>query len=77
MLERYIDAQERMYGIALAEVRNGKKVSHWIWYIFPQMKGLGTSYNSTHYGIDNVEEAQAYLQHPILGARLREITTAF
>ena len=73
-LERFIDAQERMYDIALAEVKNGKKLSHWIWYIFPQIKGLGESYNSHYYGIDDIEEARAYLIHPILGARLREIT---
>ena len=76
-LERFVDAQERMYEMALAEVKNGKKLSHWIWYIFPQLKGLGMSGNSHYYGIDNVEEAKAYLQHPILGARLREITSVF
>ena len=76
-LERYIDAQERMYDRALAEVKSGKKITHWIWYIFPQMKGLGTSNNSIYYGIDSMEEAKAYIQHPILGARLREITTVF
>lgn len=76
-LERYVDAQERMYSRALAEVKAGKKVTHWIWYIFPQMKGLGTSNKSIYYGIDSLEEAKAYLQHPILGARLREIAAAF
>ena len=75
-LERFVDAQERMYDIALAEVKNGKKLSHWIWYIFPQIKGLGESYNSRYYGIDDINEAKAYLRHPILGARLREITFA-
>ena len=74
-LERFVVAQERMYPRALEEVRNGKKVSHWIWYIFPQLKGLGTSNNSIYYGLDDVDEARAYLAHPILGARLREITT--
>ena len=73
-LERFVDAQERMYETALAEVKNGKKLSHWIWYIFPQLKGLGESYNSHYYGIDDLEEARAYLQHPVLGTRLREIT---
>lgn len=76
-LERFVDAQERMYDKALAEVKDGKKLSHWIWYIFPQLKGLGESYNSYFYGIDNIEEASAYLKHPILGARLREITATF
>lgn len=75
-LERFVVAQERMYARALEEVRNGKKVTHWIWYIFPQLKGLGTSNNSIYYGLDDVNEARAYLAHPILGARLREITTA-
>lgn len=74
--ERFVDAQERMYEMALAEVKSGKKLSHWIWYIFPQLKGLGESYNSYYYGIDNIEEARAYLKHPVLGARLREITKA-
>ena len=76
-LKRFLDAQEQMYGMALAEVKSGKKLSHWIWYIFPQLKGLGKSGNSHYYGIDNLEEAKAYLQHPVLGTRLREITTTF
>ena len=76
-LKRFLDAQEQMYGMALAEVKRGKKLSHWIWYIFPQLKGLGKSGNSHYYGIDNLEEAKAYLQHPVLGTRLREITTTF
>lgn len=76
-LERFVDAQERMYERALAEVKSGKKLSHWIWYIFPQLKGLGMSGNSHYYGIDDLEEARAYLNHPILGARLREITSVF
>ena len=73
-LERYIKAQEKVYQWALAEVKSGKKLSHWIWYIFPQLKGLGTSESSQYYGINDIEEARAYLNHPILGARLREIT---
>ena len=73
-LERFVDTQERMYEMALAEVKSGKKLSHWIWYIFPQLKGLGSSNNSIYYGIDDLEEARAYLQHPVLGTRLREIT---
>ena len=76
-LERFVEAQERMYDIALAEVKSGKKLSHWIWYIFPQLKGLGESNNSRYYGIDDIDEAKAYLNHPILGTRLREITSVF
>ena len=76
-LERFVEAQERMYEVALTEVKSGKKLSHWIWYIFPQLKGLGTSESSQYYGINDIEEARAYLNHPILGARLREITSAF
>ena len=76
-LERFVDAQERMYERALAEVKNGKKLTHWIWYIFPQLKGLGKSYNSHYYGIDDLEEARVYLKHPVLGTRLREITSVF
>ena len=76
-LERFVEAQELMYLMALDEVRNGRKRGHWIWYIFPQLKGLGMSENSQYYGINGIEEARAYLQHPVLGARLREITTAF
>ena len=62
--------------MALKEIRNGGKRSHWIWYIFPQQKGLGYSYNSEFYGLDGEEEARAYLAHPVLGARLREISHA-
>lgn len=75
-LDRFVVAQERMYEQALAEVRNGKKLTHWIWYIFPQLKGLGKSDNSRYYGIEDAKEAGAYLQHPLLGSRLKEITAA-
>lgn len=75
-LEKFVNAQEQIYEIALAEVKNGRKCSHWIWYIFPQLKGLGKSSNSQYYGISDLEEAKAYLLHPILGKRLREITIA-
>ena len=76
-LERFINAQENDYQTALAEVRAGYKSSHWMWYIFHQMRGLGRSENATYYGIKDLEEAKEYLNHPVLGARLREITTAF
>ena len=75
-LERFVVAQELMYPRALEEVKNGRKVTHWIWYIFPQLKGLGHSNKSIYYGLDGIEEARAYLAHPVLGTRLREITTA-
>ncbi|MBQ9284710.1 MAG: DUF1810 domain-containing protein [Bacteroidaceae bacterium] len=79
-LQRFIRAQEGTYGSyqeALSEIRSGQKQSHWIWYIFPQIKGLGRSSNSEYYGLEGVEEAKAYLEHTVLGTRLREITTAF
>lgn len=76
-LQRFLDAQQGDYECALTEIRNGRKYSHWIWYIFPQLKGLGMSYNSLYYGISGKEEAEAYLAHPVLGERLREITSAF
>lgn len=74
-LERFVEAQEQEYTNALAEIRDGRKRSHWIWYIFPQIKGLGHSYNSEYYGIESLDEARAYLEHEVLGAHLREITT--
>ena len=73
-LERFLKAQEIVYPLALKEIKEGKRQSHWIWYVFPQIKGLGHSYNSEFYGISSQEEAKAYLEHPVLGARLREIT---
>lgn len=83
-LERFVEAQEKQqfsakgttYELALQEIRNGKKESHWIWYTFPQLEGFGLSYNSTYYGIKDLTEAEAYLQHPILGSRLIEISQA-
>lgn len=72
-LERFVKAQEFNYKSALEQMRNGRKTGHWIWYIFPQQKGLGHSYNSEYYGLDGLEEAKAYLQHPVLGQRLRVI----
>lgn len=75
-LQRFVDAQETTYTKALEEIRSGHKRSHWIWYIFPQQKGLGHSYNSQYYGLDGIGEARAYLAHPVLGARLREISQA-
>ena len=75
-LERFLKVQEIMYPLALKEIKEGKKTGHWIWYVFPQIKGLGHSYNSEFYGISTEDEAKAYLEHPVLGTRLREITQA-
>ena len=75
-LQRFLSAQEYDHPIALHEIQNGCKQSHWIWYIFPQIKGLGRSYQSQFYGIANRQEAEAYLAEPTLNARLREITLA-
>lgn len=74
-LNRFIEAQEGSYTIALAEIKSGKKQSHWMWYIFPQLAGLGFSETSKFYAIKNLNEAQAFLQHPVLGNRLKEIST--
>ena len=75
-LERFIGAQKLDYDIALNEIRKGQKRGHWIWYIFPQIKGLGHSYNSEYYGLSGKDEAKAYLNNPVLGLRLKEITNA-
>ena len=72
-LERFVKAQEFSYSAALAEIKAGQKRSHWIWYIFPQLKGLGRSHRAQVYGIEDIDEAKAYLTHPVLGARLKEI----
>ncbi|MCX6919678.1 MAG: DUF1810 family protein [Verrucomicrobia bacterium] len=72
MLDRFIKAQEKTYADALTELRAGRKRGHWIWWIFPQMRGLGTSEYSVYYGIMDEAEAIAYLQHPVLGARYCE-----
>lgn len=73
-LQRFIDAQADTYTNALTEIRNGGKVTHWIWYVFPQMKGLGFSYNSEYYGITSLQEARDYLENELLRKRLFEIT---
>ena len=78
-LQRFITAQEQSYDgykQALSEMQQGRKTSHWIWYIFPQIKGLGHSYMSEFYGISGLEEAQEYMSNEVLSARLREITNA-
>jgi uncharacterized protein (DUF1810 family) len=75
-LVRFLEAQNQMYLKALDEVRNGKKQSHWMWFIFPQMKGLGFSDMAKFYGITDLEEGSAYLAHPVLGKHLIEISEA-
>ncbi|AII53704.1 DUF1810 domain-containing protein [Hymenobacter sp. APR13] len=75
-LQRFLDAQQRDYATALSEIRAGRKRSHWMWYIFPQVQGLGYSETARFYAIQNRQEAEAYLQHPVLGPRLREISAA-
>lgn len=73
-LERFKSAQEYDYNNALREIRNGRKTSHWMWYIFPQVKGLGNSGMADYYGISGIDEARAYLADPVLGQRLVEIS---
>jgi uncharacterized protein (DUF1810 family) len=73
-LRRFVDAQDRVYEAVLAELRNGAKRSHWIWFMFPQLRGLGHSPTAVRFGIDSLDEARAYLAHPVLGPRLRECT---
>ena len=74
MLDRFLDAQRGDYAVALAEVRRGRKTSHWMWYIFPQIAGLGQSSTARYYSIRDLEEAREYYAHPVLGQRLREIS---
>ena len=75
-LQRFLDIQKEDYYIALREMRDGKKSTHWMWYIFPVHKGLGSSPIAKKYWLDGQEEAKAFLAHPVLGMRLREITEA-
>lgn len=75
-LNRFVEAQETKYNIALSEIKNGTKRTHWMWYIFPQIAGLGFTDFNRYYAIQNKEEATQYLHHPILGKRLLEITNA-
>ena len=76
MLDRFLNAQQGDYTAALAEVRRGRKTSHWMWYIFPQIAGLGQSSTARYYSIRDLEEAREYYAHPVLGQRLREISGA-
>lgn len=75
-LNRFLEAQEPDYERALAEIRRGRKQSHWMWYVFPQIAGLGSSPTAKFYAIKDKREAEDYLRHPVLGARLIEISGA-
>lgn len=75
-VKRFEKAQQRDYETALAEIRSGQKRSHWMWYIFPQLKGLGRSPTAQYYGIADQEEAREFLNHPVLGTHLKEISRA-
>jgi len=75
-LQRFVDAQERSYEIAIEEIRLGRKQSHWMWYIFPQLAGLGRSPMAQFYGLRSLREARAYLAHPLLGQRYRQAVEA-
>lgn len=75
-LERFIKAQERSYSIALDEIKAGRKRSHWMWFILPQLRGLGSSAMAQEFGISGIEEAAAYIAHPILGPRLVNMVEA-
>ena len=75
-LSRFVDAQAGAYEVALAELRRGRKASHWMWFVFPQVAGLGLSPTSRFYAIGTLEEARAYLAHPLLGPRLRACVAA-
>jgi len=75
-LNRFLIAQEKVYDTALAELRSGEKRTHWMWFIFPQIEGLGYTPTSKYYAIKNLEEARQYLDHPVLGPRLLECSEA-
>ncbi len=75
-LDKFVSAQARDYACALAEIKSGRKRSHWMWYIFPQLQGLGFSPTAQYYGIRDLEQAMDYMAHPVLGPRLVEISTA-
>ena len=75
-LQRFVDAQRDSYDTALAELRDGSKRSHWMWFVFPQVAGLGRSATAQHFAISGLDEARAYLAHPVLGPRLVECAQA-
>jgi uncharacterized protein (DUF1810 family) len=73
-LQRFVDAQASVYDAVVDELHDGRKASHWMWFVFPQLRGLGHSATAQHYGLASLDEARAYLAHPLLGERLRECT---
>ena len=73
-LQRFVDAQASVYDAVVNELQQGRKASHWMWFVFPQLRGLGHSATAQHFGLASLDEARAYLAHPLLGARLRECT---
>jgi uncharacterized protein (DUF1810 family) len=73
-LQRFVDAQDPLYAEVCEELRSGRKRSHWMWFVFPQIRGLGSSSMAQRFAIASLAEASAYMQHPVLGARLRETT---
>jgi uncharacterized protein (DUF1810 family) len=73
-LQRFVDAQARVYDTVLGELRDGRKRSHWMWFVFPQLRGLGSSPTAVRFAISSIDEARAYLAHGLLGPRLRECT---
>ncbi|AMJ63929.1 DUF1810 domain-containing protein [Bosea sp. PAMC 26642] len=75
-LQRFVEAQARTFDTAFSEMREGRKRSHWMWFIFPQLRGLGRTPTAQFYGVASLEEARAYLAHPLLGPRLEEVTQA-
>ncbi|MHA6495343.1 DUF1810 domain-containing protein [Pseudomonas borbori] len=75
-LQRFVDAQQPIFEQALAELQAGRKRTHWMWFVFPQLQGLGHSATARHYGISGADEARAYLEHPLLGPRLERCTQA-
>src|SRR5919112_1494538 len=75
-LNRFVTAQEDTYATALAELRRGRKTTHWMWFVFPQVRGLGRSATAQQYAVMGLDEARAYLAHPVLGPRLRECAEA-
>lgn len=74
LLTRFVTAQDKIYDRALEELKSGRKRSHWMWFVFPQIEGLGFSSTTQYYSIKTLEEARRYLKHPVLGKRLRECT---
>jgi uncharacterized protein (DUF1810 family) len=73
-IDRFVEAQKSVYTQVISELSSGRKVGHWMWFIFPQLRGLGWSPTSVKFGISSEEEARGYLQHPVLGTRLKECT---